>query len=567
MNKDYTEFTNEELIDHLNESDSRLKKITRQIPYGLVWEDKDEKVESQLDTKIPLIKINRSKEIKDKKRGLNYLIEGENLHVLKILEKTHFESIDVIYIDPPYNTGNKDFIFNDEYVDKEDLFRHSKWVSFMEKRLKIAKTLLKANGKIIVSIDDNEVFNLKLLLDQIFNEDNFIACLPTVMNLKGNQDQFAFAGTHEYTLIYTKDKKNSTFKDMPLSEQEIKEDWKEDEFGLWKEGRYLKFTGKNASREIQPSLYFPVWVKKDGTDLSTKETKGWDKVLPITIKGGKPQEMSWSWSKKKFEEEKYNIIIKGSSPDWSFKKKQRPNIGEVPSKRPKSLFYKPEYSSTNGATQLEGMFGDRVFDYPKPLGLIEDLLLICGEKDALFLDFFAGTGTTGHAILNLNKNDNGNRRFILVSNNENKIVENVTYSRLSKAIKGYKNLTTNKNVEKLGGALKKLDIHYVENENTDFSNYEISKNLNDTICFKEETYELVKKNNYFEIYKNWKGKYTIIIFEFNKIHEIPPLIKEADAELTIYKYELADDFDEYVFEEIFKNFKILDQIDIPTFYT
>ena len=136
MNKDYTEFTNEELIDHLNESDSRLKKITRQIPYGLVWEDKDEKVESQLDTKIPLIKINRSKEIKDKKRGLNYLIEGENLHVLKILEKTHFESIDVIYIDPPYNTGNKDFIFNDEYVDKEDLFRHSKWVSFMEKRLR-----------------------------------------------------------------------------------------------------------------------------------------------------------------------------------------------------------------------------------------------------------------------------------------------------------------------------------------------------------------------------------------------------------------------------------------------
>ena len=136
---------------------------------------------------------------------------------------------------------------------------------------------------------------------------------------------------------------------------------------------------------------------------------------------------------EKFEEEKFNIIIKGSSPDWSFKKKQRPNIGEVPSKRPKSLFYKPEYSSTNGATQLEGIFGDRVFDYPKPLGLIEDLLLICGNKDSLILDFFAGTGTTGHAILNLNKNDDGCRKFILVSNNENKIVENVTYSRISKA--------------------------------------------------------------------------------------------------------------------------------------
>ena len=155
---------------------------------------------------------------------------------------------------------------------------------FMEKRLKIAKTLLKPSGKIIVSIDDNEVFNLKLLLDQIFNENNFIACLPTVMNLKGNQDQFAFAGTHEYTLVYTKDKNKSQFNDMPLNEQEIKEDWKEDEFGLWKEGRYLKFTGKNASREKQPTLYFPVWVKKDGTDLSTKEVKGWDKVLPITIK-------------------------------------------------------------------------------------------------------------------------------------------------------------------------------------------------------------------------------------------------------------------------------------------
>jgi len=567
MNEDYKKLNNDDLIQLLKDRDSKLNKISKQIPYGLVWEDKDETVVSDFRTKTPVIKINKSKDIEDKNQPTNYLIEGENLHVLKILETTHLESIDVIYIDPPYNTGNKDFIFNDEYVDKEDLFRHSKWVSFMEKRLKIAKTLLKPSGKIIVSIDDNEVFNLKLLLDQIFNENNFIACLPTVMNLKGNQDQFAFAGTHEYTLVYTKDKNKSQFNDMPLNEQEIKEDWKEDEFGLWKEGRYLKFTGKNASREKQPTLYFPVWVKKDGTDLSTKEVKGWDKVLPITIKGGKPQEMSWSWSKKKFEEEKFNIIIKGSSPDWSFKKKQRPNIGEVPSKRPKSLFYKPEYSSTNGATQLEGIFGDRVFDYPKPLGLIEDLLLICGNKDSLILDFFAGTGTTGHAILNLNKNDDGCRKFILVSNNENKIVENVTYSRISKAINGYKNRTTNKNVEKLGGALKKLDIHYVENENTDYSNYEISKNLSDTICFKEETYEVVKKNNYFEIYKNEKGKYTVIIFDFSDIEQIPSLIKEKDAELTIYKYQLAADYDEYVIEEIFQNNTITDQIDIPAFYT
>ncbi|MFZ7308406.1 DNA methyltransferase, partial [Avibacterium avium] len=133
-------------------------------------------------------------------------MQGDNLHSLKILEKTHRNKIDVIYIDPPYNTGNKDFIYNDRYVDNNDGYRHSKWLSFMSKRLEIAKNLLSKQGVIFISIDDNEQAQLKLLCDEIFGENNFIAELPTIMNLKGNQDEFGFAGTHEYTLCYARKK-------------------------------------------------------------------------------------------------------------------------------------------------------------------------------------------------------------------------------------------------------------------------------------------------------------------------------------------------------------------------
>ena len=172
--------------------------------YGLVWEDKPEDVEDRLREELPvLVERNDDKVhsiISDNPDAPNHIIiEGDNLEALSTLAYTHAGKIDVIYIDPPYNTGNKDFIYNDSYVDSEDSYRHSKWLSFMSKRLRIAKKLLSDRGVIFISIDDNEQANLKLLCDEIFGLSNCVGTIPTVMNLKGNQAEYGFAGTHEYS--------------------------------------------------------------------------------------------------------------------------------------------------------------------------------------------------------------------------------------------------------------------------------------------------------------------------------------------------------------------------------
>ena len=211
MNKHdkYSGYTKEELVEELESLKNKK--------YGLVWDKKNSQElidafvnwenvsENFTPNKFPVLKELKNKEIlTNKGKPINLLIEGDNYHALAVLNFTHKNKIDFIYIDPPYNTGNNDFIFNDKFVDKEDSWRHSKWLTFMEKRLKLAKSLLKKTGVIFISIDDNEVAQLKLLLDEIFIEKNFIALLSTIMNLKGNQDQFGFAGTHEYTLVYAK---------------------------------------------------------------------------------------------------------------------------------------------------------------------------------------------------------------------------------------------------------------------------------------------------------------------------------------------------------------------------
>ncbi|MCX8179110.1 MAG: site-specific DNA-methyltransferase, partial [Candidatus Aenigmarchaeota archaeon] len=175
MSKDnYENWTKEELIEE-------IKRLKKRKKYGLIWEDKPEEVVELCKKKLPVLKEVKSKEIiTDKNKPVNLLIEGDNYHALSVLNYTHAGKIDVIYIDPPYNTGNKDFIFNDHYVDKEDAYRHSKWLSFMERRLKLAKNLLKDTGVIFISIDDNEVAQLKILMDDsdLFGAHNFIAILP-----------------------------------------------------------------------------------------------------------------------------------------------------------------------------------------------------------------------------------------------------------------------------------------------------------------------------------------------------------------------------------------------------
>lgn len=544
MASDFTSWTNAELIEEIN-------KLQKARKLGLVWESKSETLADALAGQISVLEDIKSRTLYPlKQKPFNFLIEGDNLQVLSSMHFTHKEQIDVIYIDPPYNTGNNDFKYNDNYILRDDSFRHSTWLSFISKRLWLAKDLLKRDGIIIISIDDNEQAHLKLLCDEIFGENNFVACLPTIMNLKGNQDEFAFAGTHEYTIIYAKDKASSTFNNLAIEADDLAEEWQEDEIGWWKKGAGLKMTGINAPREKQPSLYFPVWVKKDGTEISLKERKSWDRVLPTT----EGQEMSWRWSKDKFLRDRSDVIISGSSPNWTFYKKQRPELGDLPSKKPKSTFYKPQYSTTNGASQIKAIFGSKVFDYPKPLELIIDLLDITTSKTSLILDFFAGSGTTGHAVEALNRKDGGNRRFILCTNNESGIAEKITYERIRKisqelpGLKSFSNLKTN---------LKYFKIKSLSSNRTYSSKKTIMKQINTLVQFKEDAFDVISNNDRYSIFKKYDHLVGVILDE-DYIEEFKSKISELTYEsLNIYVFAYGNDEYSDYFENLNKAIKLV----------
>jgi len=404
----------------------------------------------------------------------NLMIVGENLETLKLLLRPYFGKVKMIYIDPPYNTG-RDFIYRDnfkeplrDYLEKTGQISsegeklttnteasgryHSDWLNFMYPRLFLARSLLRDDGVVFVSIDDNEVHNLRKIMDEIFGEENLVAMLPTIMNLKGNQDQFGFAGTHEYTLVFAKNKNLTSIGEFDVSEEELLE-WDEDEYGYYKKGAELKATGTNAPREKRPNLFYPIFVTKENAIYvmennkmpANRKNKGDVIVYPIT--DGK--EMSWRWEKKKVREESYNLIVERTTNNSvRIYKKQRPSLGDLPSKKPKSIFYKPEYSSGNGTIQLKEIFGGRIFDNPKPLDLIKDMIKISTSKEDLILDFLAGSGTTGHAVWELNREDGGNRNFILVQLEEEvqseevkkefKTVADICIERLKRVSKKYR---------------------------------------------------------------------------------------------------------------------------------
>ena len=438
---------------------SYLGDLTREVngkKYGLVFEEHREAIDEKLEQNAPVF-IEEKDLFIDNGGELNFLLEGDNLASLKLLEKTHRGKIDVIYIDPPYNTGNKDFIYDDNYVDSVDQFRHSKWLSFMEKRLKIAKNLLNEKAFIFISIDDNEQSDLRILCNEIFGEENFVANLPTIMNLKGNQDEYGFAGTHEYTIVYAK---NKNLGNLGLFEIDENDDefskWDEDEIGYYKKGANLKSTGVNAPREKRPNLFFPIYVCEDGNFSVDEKLENSIEIYPIT--DGK--EMSWRWSKEKFNNEKYNVIITKEEGRIAIYKKQRPEIGDLPSKKPKSFFYKPEYSSGNGTSQIKDIFVDKPFNNPKPIELIKDILQLSTNQFSTILDFFAGSGTTGHAVLKLNAEDGGHRKFILCTNNENNICREITYQRLKTVITGTRK-DDSKYSDGLPGSLKYFKTDFI----------------------------------------------------------------------------------------------------------
>lgn len=420
-----------------------IEKELKSKKYGLVWEEHEEAVDVQMKTQIPVFTEVKEREIcTDENGAYNFLLEGDNLHSLYLLEKTHKSSIEVIYIDPPYNTGKKDdFRYNDAFVVKEDTFRHSKWLSFMAERLKIAKKLLTEQGIIFISIDDNEHAALKLLCDEILGESNYITSLIWQKKKGGSNDSRHVATEHEYILVYANDVEvlNNIF--IEYAEDYVSRYKEKDEIG-----RYFWDTFKRKSGK----QYYPITCP-DGTVLQYEEN-------------GEP--ISWLRSEARFLsdlEAGETRIIKVNGK-WTVHFKQRQPKGY----KPRSIV--TEYGTTStGADQLKKIFNiTNKFSNPKPTTLIEFLIKFSPNKNATILDFFAGSGTTGHAVLKLNAEDGGHRNFILCTNNENGICEEVTYQRLKTVITG-KRADGSEYSEGIPANLKYFKTDFVDKDSEELS--------------------------------------------------------------------------------------------------
>ena len=385
----------------------------------------------------------------------NLYIEGDNLEVLKVIRETYLGKVKMIYIDPPYNTGN-DFVYNDDFTQSTEAYQensgqtdeegnrlvqntesngrfHTDWLNMIYPRLKVARDLLSDDGVIFISIDDNEQENLKKVCNELFGEENFVAQLATVMNLKGNNDQFGFAGTHEYTMVYAKNiLAINEMNGISLTKEDINEYVYEDEVGKYKIGATLMRTGEAGARNKRPKGYYPIYVSNDYKTFDIVRHNNDDiEVFPRTKDG---IEMSWRRSPDNLHQTLNEFVIRKTNNSISFYKKQRLNDDLVRGKKPKTLFYKQEYSSGNGTSTLKELFKGRIFDNPKPVALLQDFVKIGSFSDALILDFFSGSATTAHAVMQLNAEDGGNRKFIMVQLPE-KIDEK---SEANKA--GYKNI-------------------------------------------------------------------------------------------------------------------------------
>ncbi|MDD5197407.1 MAG: DNA methyltransferase [Candidatus Gracilibacteria bacterium] len=413
-------------IRKIKDLEDELKKLKKSKRYGLVWEDKLEDVVERCRTELPVLIGDETKSINENPNGpTNILIEGDNYHALSVLAYTHEKKVDVIYIDPPYNTGSRDWKYNNDYVDNNDTFRHSKWLCMMNKRLLLAKKLLKETGVLICTIDENEHATLGLLLREIFT-DYDIDSIVIVHNPAGVQGK-NFSYTHEFAyFVYPSGTKSigSTIREKDLVSP-------------------LRDWGGTSARKLAKTCFYPIIIKDsqiigvgDVCDIEFHpqsgniiKSNGEIYIYPIDSHG---IERKWVFSRNSVQENLNQLFVKEID-------------GEYVIMRRKSEFTyrtvwddKKYYANIYGSKLLSKIISDK-FPFPKSLYAVEDCIkaVIHNKENAVILDFFAGSGTTGHAVLELNKEDGGNRQFILCTNNENKIAEEVTYPRIHNVIQGY----------------------------------------------------------------------------------------------------------------------------------
>mgnify|MGYP000111270519 CR=1 FL=1 len=530
----YAEYSKDELIDKITELEQRKK-------YGLVWESErePEKVVTQCKKQFPVLKEVKSKSIQnDPVKPTHILIEGDNYHALSVLNYTHQNAIDVIYIDPPFNTGNKSWKYNNAFVDSEDSFRHSKWITMMDKRLRLAKNLLNEKGVIVVAIDDYECHTLRLLMDEIFNENNRLGIITLVNKAEGRTDDKFIATAHEYMVVYAKNSEHAKINGLPLPEEKILEKYPlKDDISLY---RYkpLRRGGSNSRRVDRPNLFYPVYFRKSDGEIALLKFNKSIEILPIDSFG---VERVWQWGKSTFNERmKTEILIKESKNTPSgldiHRKVRLNNTTKV-----KSFWYSPKYNAAaHGTKLLEDILGkNRAFEYPKSLYAVLDTLIATTSDNSIVLDFFAGSGTTAHAVLELNKIDDGKRQVILNTNNENDICKNVCYPRVKNVINGYKNKKGRK-IEGFGENLKYFKTSFVPAKLTDSNKEKLTKQSVEMLCLKENTFESVLDLDNIKIFKN-NDHYTGILFDEEEIQNFKEQIKDFDLPVSVYVFSLGDD--------------------------
>ena len=427
----YRDLTKEQLVQLLEARDEKR--------FGLVWErdaiEHDRALNEDFVVLDPVAELHCGPA-----PHANLVIEGDNFDALRALRPAFAGKVDLIAIDPPYNTGNRDFVYNDRYVDKEDGWRHSKWLEFMFQRLSLARDLLAEHGAIFVHIDDNEASHLRLLMDEVFGEKNFVACCVWQKRYS-RENREAIGDAHEYVLIYSPDpeafKRRRNLIPLTGKQAAIYKNPNHDPMGRW---RAIPMTAQGFRPNQMYEIHGP-----DGTVHRPPEGRCWSMIEPEFVKLKEARRVYWGKNGKS-----QPSIIR--------------YLREVDGFVPWTWWPHEEVGHTDEARkEIQTIFGTQTaFTTPKPVRLIERILQIATRPDSLVLDFFAGSGTTGHAVMKLNAEDGGRRRYILVSSTEatagepeKNLCRDVCAERLRRVVAGY-GKANGEAVEGLGGGFAYL---------------------------------------------------------------------------------------------------------------
>jgi adenine-specific DNA-methyltransferase len=547
-----------DLKKEILELKAQIRKLKKNN-LGLVFEDKTEDVVEQSKSKVPVLKeVVKNRVDLSEEYPNNLMIEGDNYLALSVLNYTHKKNIDLIYIDPPYNTGAKNWKYNNNYVDKDDEYRHSKWLSFMRHRLTLAKELLKDDGVLICAIDENEQAHLGVLIEQLFpaHEQHAITIIHNPKGVQGTN----FSYTHEYA-IFVVPKNKKTIGDRSLSEEEIYVS-------------NLRNWGNESERTDAKNCFYPIIIKDEKIigfgdvapdnfhpkTANEKQKDGNIYVWPIDEKG---IERKWRYARQSVEQIKDILQIK----------KSRGGIIQIMIAKKygtyKTVWTDKKYDASEYGTKLlREILPKCDFDFPKSLYTVYDCLfaVVGSRPHANVLDFFAGSGTTGHAVLEMNKIDGGNRKFILCTNNENNnggnggIADSVCYPRIKAIIKGYKN----KKGEKVEGISSNLayyqtdlvdieQIHKVPDE----AKIRITYQAGEMIAVREDTLNEIEKNEWWQIFEGNK-KITAIYFKEDKTKLENLIDKLEKKNLPVALYIFSWGKNEYKGEYSSQNIRVED---------